>query len=165
MLHRAEIIDLLILGNDHHTAGVLARGALYIHAASGQPQHLGKGHAGPSHQLQVLFRIADGRFLRHSTDGTGSEHMILSEQLKGIAVGLGLIFAGKVQIDIGYLIPAETQEGLEGNVETVLLVRGSADGAVHVRHIRSRSHGPGRSQSRCACSSDSGNGAAGRSPR
>ena len=41
MLHRAEIPNLILLGDDHQAAGMLAGGTPYPHAARGQSGLLG----------------------------------------------------------------------------------------------------------------------------
>ena len=51
-------------------------------------------------------------------------------------MGAGLILAGEIQVDIGDLIAAEAQEGLEGDVEAVLFQLRAADGTLGVRQVR-----------------------------
>ena len=135
VLHRTEVVDLPVLGDDHHAAGVLAGGALDAGAALGQPVLLRPVYR-PSPLIHVLLDIAEGGLFRHGADGARPEHVGLPEQLKGVPVGVGLIFAGEVQIDVGHLVAAEAQEGLEGDVEAVLGVGRSADGAHRVGHVR-----------------------------
>ena len=145
MLHRAEVVDLFVLGDDHHAAGVLAGGPLHAGAALGQAQHL-RPVGGLAPLFHVLLHIAEGGLLRHRSDGARAEHMVLAEELEGAAVGAGLVFAGEVQVDIGDLVAAEAQEGLEGDVEAVLLIFGPADRADCVGHIgaAARPQGLGR---------------------
>jgi len=114
---------------------VLAGGAADAHAALGQAVFLRPaGH--DAVLLQILLHEAVGRLFRQSTDGACPEHLGLTEHLNGVAVGPGLVFAGEVQVDIRHLAAAEAQEGLKGNVKSVLHVFGAADGAHLVRHIR-----------------------------
>ena len=142
VLHGTEVVDLLVLRDDHHAAGMLSRGALHAGTADGQPVLLRLGgHLSPL--VQVLFHVAEGGLLRHGADGTGTEHVGLSEKLEGVLVGAGLVLARKVQVDIGHLVAAEAQEGFEGDVEAVLLVGRAADGTVGVRHIRPAAVGVG----------------------
>ena len=135
VLYGTEVIDLLVLGDDHHAAGVLAGGALDAGAADGQAVLLRLGGRPPP-LLQVLLHIAESRLFRHRTNGPGSEHVGLSKQLKGVPVGAGLVLAGEVQVDIGHLVSPEAQKGLEGDVEAVLHIGRAADGTVHIGHIR-----------------------------
>ena len=44
VLHRTEIVDFFVAGNDHHAAGVLTGGALDARTARGQPVLLRLGH-------------------------------------------------------------------------------------------------------------------------
>ncbi len=143
MLHRTEVVNLLVLRDDHHSAGVLAGGALDPLAALGQPQHLGKRHVLPPHLLQILAHVADGGFLRHRADGARPEHVVLAKQLKGVFVGAGLVLAGEVQVDVGHLVAAEAQKCLKGDVKPVLLIVRAAHRALHVRHIRPATVGMG----------------------
>ena len=134
VLHRAEVLHILVVRDHHQAAGVLAGGAADAHAAKGQPVFLRPaGH--DAGFLQILLHEAVGSLFRQRTDGTRSEHLRLSEHFDGVAVSPGLIFAGEVQVDIRHLAAAEAQEGLKGDVKAVLHVLGAADGAHLVRHI------------------------------
>ena len=135
VLHRAEILHILVVRDHHQAAGVLAGGAADANAAKGQTVFLRPaGHDAVF--LQILLHKAVGSLFRQRTDGTRSEHLCLSEHFDGVTVSPGLVFAGKVQVDIRHLAAAEAQEGLKGDVEAVLHVLGAADGAHLVRHIR-----------------------------
>ena len=135
MLHRAEVLHILIVRDYHQTAGVLAGGAACAHAAKGQPVFFRPaGHDAVF--LQILLHKAVGSLFRQRTDGTRPEHLGLTEHFDGVTVSPGLIFAGEVQVDIRHLAAAEAQEGLKGNVKAVLHVFGAADGTHLVRHIR-----------------------------
>ena len=140
VLHRAEVVDLLVLGDDHHAAGVLARGALHAGASQGQAVLLRLRH-GQSPLVQIVLHIAESGLFRHGADSARPEHMGLSEQLEGVAVGIGLVLAGEVQVYIGHLVAAKAQEGLEGDVEPVLHILGAAYGTVGVGHIRAAAVG------------------------
>ena len=143
MLGRAEIVNFLVLGNDHHAAWVLAGGALNPLAALGQPQHLGKWGVRFAHQLQILFCVADGGLFRHRTDGARPKHVVLAEQFKGIFMSAGLVLAGEIQINIGHLVAAKAQKCLKGDIKAVLFIVHAANGAFHVRHVRPAAVGVG----------------------
>ena len=135
VLHRAEIFHVLVVRDHHQAAGVLAGGAADANAAKGQPVFLRPaGH--DAVLLQILLHKAVGRLFRQGTDGACPEHLGLTEHLNGVAVGPGLVFAGEVQVDVRHLAAAEAQEGLKGNVKSVLHVFGAADGTNLIRHIR-----------------------------
>ena len=142
VLDRTEVIDFFILGDDHHAAGVLAGGALDPGTADGQAVLLRLGD-GPPPLVQVLFHIAEGRLFRHRADGPRPEHMGLAKQFEGIAVGIGLVLAGEVQVDIGHLVAPEAQKGLKGDVEAVLHILRAAHRAHRIRHIRPAAVGMG----------------------
>ena len=135
VLHRAEVPDLVLLGDDHQTAGVLAGGTLHVHTAHGQPGLLSA--AGLLAPLgEVFFDVAEGGLVRHAADGAGAEDVGLAEHFHAVSVRLGLVFAGEVQIDVGNLVAAEAQEGLKRDGEAVLLEGRSALGADRVRQVR-----------------------------
>ena len=135
VLHRAEILHILVVRDHHQAAGVLARGTADAHAAQGQAVFLRPaGHDAVF--LQILLHKAVGRLFRQSTDGTRTEYLGLTEHFNGVTVSPGLIFAGEVQVDIRHLAAAEAQEGLKGDVKAVLDVLRTADGTDLIRHIR-----------------------------
>ena len=135
VLHRAEILHILVVRNHHQTAGVLARGTADTHAAQRQAVFLRPaGHNAVF--LQILLYKTVGCFFRQSTDGARPEHLGLAEHLNSVAVSPGLIFAGEVQVDIRHLAAAEAQKGLKGDVKAILDVLRTADGTDLIRHIR-----------------------------
>ena len=134
VLHRAEVPDFVFLWNDHQTAGVLARGAAHAHAAGGKPGFLGTGR-GSAPLRQVFLDVAKGGFLRHGADGARPEHMRRTEHGDTVGVGLGLVLAGEVQVDIRHLVAAEAQEGFEGDVEAVLFKFAATFGAHRIGKV------------------------------
>ena len=50
-------------------------------------------------------------------------------------MGSGLVFTGKIQVDIRNLITAEAKEGLKRNVKTILLHSASAVRTILIRQI------------------------------
>ena len=135
VLHRAEVPNLVFLGNDHQAAGVLAGGPADPHTAGGQPVLLRPGH-GPAPLRQVLFYIAKGCFLRHGADGPGPEHVGLSKHLHTVGMGLGLVLPGEIQVNVRHLVAAEAQEGLKGDVEAVLIKGSPTLGTHRIRQVR-----------------------------
>ena len=135
VLHGAEIRDVLVLRDDDEAAGVLAGRALDADAAEREAVHL-RLRQGLAALLEVLEDIAVGRLFRQRADRAGAEHVIRAEELFGVFMRLGLIFAREVQVDIGHLVAAEAEERLKRDVETVLAQLRPAPGAHLVRHIR-----------------------------
>ena len=134
VLHGGEILHIHVIRHHHQTAGVLARGAPHSHAALNEAVLLGTGHL-PAVLLQIVLDKGVHRLVLQGADGTGPEHLRLTEHLHGVAVGSGLIFPGKVQVDIRHLAAAVAKERLKGDVEAVLDVLLPADGADLIRHI------------------------------
>ena len=136
VLDRAEVGDVLVLGDDHKAARVLARGALDAHKAQRQAVFLRLGGL-DAPLLEILFHIAVGGLLGQGADGASPEHMVGAEERLGIFVGLGLVLAGEVQVDIRRLLVAgEAQEGLKRDVEALPLHARAALRAVLFRHVR-----------------------------
>ena len=115
VLDGAEIVDVEGVRHDDHAAGVLAGGALDAGAADAQAVFLGAVD-GLAPLLQVLFDVAVGGLVLQAGDGARLEDVLLAEEFLGIAVDVGLILAGEVQVDIRLLVAVKAQEGLEGDV-------------------------------------------------
>ena len=62
--------------------------------------------------------------------------MVVSEDGFGEGVGSGLVFSGEVQVDIGYLVAFESQEGFKRNVLSVSADHFPALGADLVRQVK-----------------------------
>ena len=134
VLDRGELANIVVLGQDHDAAGVLARGALDAYTARRQAVLLGFGHR-LSGLLQVFEHVTVGGLFRQGADGAGAEHGAGAEQLLDIGVGPGLVFAGEVQVDIRHLVALEAQEDLEGDIKALLGQLRAADRAVLIRQI------------------------------
>ena len=134
MLDRAEVPDLVLLGDDHQAAGMLAGGSTDPHTAGREPVFLRPGD-GPAPLRQVFFHISKGRLLRHGANGPGSKHVGLPKHLHTVGVSLGLVLAGEIQVNVRHLIAAKPQEGLKGNVEAVFLKGTAAFGTHSVRQV------------------------------
>ena len=137
VLHRAEIVNLHPARHNNHAARVLAGGALDAGAAGGQAQLLRAVQHRPL-LLGVFADKADGRFIRHGGDGTGLKHVVLAEQRFRVAVGVALILAGEVQVDIRRFVAVEAQKRFKRNGVAVAAVFGAADGALLGRQVKAR---------------------------
>ena len=118
VLDGTEIVDLVGVRHNDHAAGVLAGGTLDAGAAQRQAVFLGVVH-GALPLVQILFNVTISGFILNTGHRAGLEHVGLAEQLLGVAVHIGLVLAGEVQVDIRFLIAVEAKEGLEGNVVAV----------------------------------------------
>ena len=140
VLHGTEVVDLLILRNDHHAAGVLTGGALHSGTAGRQTGHL-RLAGGAKPLLQILFYVTEGGLFCHRPHRPRTKHVGLAKQLECIAVCVGLIFSGEVQVNIGHFVAAEAEEGLEGNVKAVLGIGCATLGTHRIGHIRAAAVG------------------------
>ena len=139
VLHRAEVVDLILRRDDHQTTWMLARGTAHADTACRQAVFLRLRHH-PAPLLQILLGIAIGGLFRHACNGAGAKHMAVAKHLNTVVVRSGLVLAGEVQIDIRHLVAAEAQEGFEGDVEALLGQGRAALGADRIRQIRAAGH-------------------------
>ena len=125
VLDRRKVMDVHVAGDNHDPAGMLARRTLDAGAAADQAVDVGVVdlHApggGPFHDVAV------GRLILDGADGAGAEYVVLAEQFFRVFMGLRMVFAGEIQVDIRYLVAVEAQENREGDVVTVLMQRCAA---------------------------------------
>ena len=139
VLDGAEIVDLVGVRHNDHAAGVLTGGTLDAGAAQRQAVFLGVVD-GALPLVQILFNVAVGGFILNTGHRAGLEHVGLAEQFLGVAVHVGLVLAGEVQVDIRFLIAVEAKEGLEGDVVAIHQHPGAAMGAVFVRQVKAVVH-------------------------
>ena len=113
---------------------MLAGGAAHAYAAGRKAVFLCP--AGISAMLrQVFLGISKGCFFCNRANRACPEHMGSAKHFRTVSMGSGLIFAGEVQVDIRYLITAEAQEGLKGDVKAILFHPTAAVGTLEVRQI------------------------------
>ena len=56
----------------------------------------------------VALHIPISGLVRHGTDRSRPVHIVFPKEDFSVVMGLGLVFPGEVQIDIGDFIPMET---------------------------------------------------------
>ena len=118
---------------------MLTGGALDAGAAQRQAVFLGVVH-GALPLVQILFNVTISGFILNTGHRASLEHVGLAEQLLGVAVHIGLVLAGEVQVDIRFLIAVEAKEGFEGNVVAVHQHPGAAVGAVLIGQVKAVVH-------------------------
>ncbi len=134
VLDRRKVMDVHVSGNNHDPAGMLPRRTLDAGAAADQAVDVGVVdlHApggGPFHDVAV------GRLVLDGADGAGAEYVVLAEQFFRVFMGLRVVFAGEVQIDIGNFIAVEAQKNREGDVVAVLVQICAAVGAFLIGQV------------------------------
>ena len=134
MLHRREFFDFLSFGEDDDASWVLARSPADAGTSLNDPVDLAVSLM-LSSLLKVIFYIAVSRLFRQGTDGSGLEGLPFSEDHLCIFMGVRLIFPGKVQVDIGFLISLESQESLKRDIKTFFFHFCSTVRTVPVRHV------------------------------
>ena len=134
MLHRGEGVDLLPDGQNDNAARVLAGATPNARTAGSEPLLL----AAPlvdAVVLAVVEHISVGGLVCDRCDGARLEGLLMAEDDLRVGVGLGLVLAGEVEVDIRLLVSLEAKERLKGNVKARLYQRLPADRADPVRHI------------------------------
>ena len=134
VLYRTKLVNLVVIGHDDDAARMLAGGSLHPGAVLGQPVRF-EFIDRPLPFFEKFHYVAVGGLVCHRTYGTSLEYILFAEDGAYILVGYRLVFPGEVQVDIGFLVPVETQEGCERNGEAVTDQRCAAVRAVLFRHV------------------------------
>ena len=137
MLHRRKGVDRLPDGQHDDSARMLAGGPPDARASRDDPVDLAVPlTAAPF--LIVSFYIAERCLVRQRSDGSRPVGLSGAEDYFRIFMRLGLIVAGKIQVDIRLFIALEPQERLKGNVKSLFLQPSAAFGSGPVRHVAAR---------------------------
>ncbi len=91
--------------------------------------------------LKIILYIAEGGFVCQRGDGSRPERLSRPENHFRVLVGLGLVFPGKIQVNIRLLVSFKPKKSLKGNVKSILVQCLPADRAGSVRHVRTRFSG------------------------
>ncbi len=134
MLHRGEGVNILAYGQHHDPSRMLAGTAPDPGTARGDPVYL-TATLVDTLLLKVPLHIAESRLVCQGGNGTGPEGLSCTEDHLCIFVGLGLVFPGEIQVDIRLFVPLESQEGLEGNVKSLLVQGCPAYRTGPIRHV------------------------------
>ena len=130
-------MDIHVPGHNHYAPWVLAGGLLYSCTAPYKAVYLGIVDR-KIPLFQVTLYEAVGGFVRQRRNGAGPKDLGLAEQLFREPVRPGLVFTGKIEVDIRLLIPLKSHEHFKGNVEAVLSKRCTTFRAGFVRKVRPR---------------------------
>ena len=134
MLHRRKGIDILSQRKHHNPSRVLACAPSDPGTARNDTIYFTISLMSSSF-FKVIFHIAKGRLVRQGGDGACPEGLAGAENHLRILMSLGLIFSGKIQIDVRLLVALKSQKGLKGNVKAFLMQHFSALRALPVRHV------------------------------
>ena len=118
-----DAYDYIVINDDLETC-VRELHAM-IEAARNEPVDLAVVD-GDAAFIEIMLDIAVCDLVLHAGDRTRLEHICAAEQLLGIAVRFGLIFAGEILVDIRRLVAVEAEEGLERDIMAVALHIGAA---------------------------------------
>ena len=83
----------------------------------------------------IIFHITKCSFFRKSTNGSCLKCLALSEDNLRVPVGIGLIFSGKVQVDIRLLVTFKSEECLKRDVKPLFVHLGTTLRTDLIRHV------------------------------
>ena len=114
---------------------MLPGGALNINYSGGQTLFFGIAYGNPA-LLAVFEHIADGGFISHTGYCAGPEHIIVPEKLLNILMDNGLIYAGKVKVDIRRFVAVKAHKHLKGYIKALSVHFSAAFWARDTRKVK-----------------------------
>ena len=136
VLHRCKFLNLLTHRQYDDTSRMLASGTADTGTTLHDTVDLTVTLVLPPF-LIIVLHITKCGFFRKGTNGSRLKGLPFSEDNLCIPVGIGLIFTGKVQVDIRLLITFKTKECLKRNIKAFLVHPGTAFRTDLIRHITS----------------------------
>lgn len=112
VLHRAELIDFMVVRDDYYSSRVLAGGPLHAGAVLREPVRLVLVYR-YSLLIVEFAHVAIGGLVRYGAYCSSLVNVLLSEYSSHVFVSRGLIFAGEVEVYIRFLVSVKTQERRE----------------------------------------------------
>ena len=139
MLYRCEVIDIVLRGYNYDTSGMLTCSTLDTDESGHHMRELSLRYLYLS-LLEVLVYVAPRRLICESTDSARAEHVSLTEELLGVLVDSALYVTREVKVDIGRLVTLKSEEGLKGDIVSVLIHPLAALGTLFVRQVKAGAH-------------------------
>ena len=120
VLHRAEIIHLVFIGNNDHSARVLPSGTLNAGTALDQSVFLSICYR-LTPFLQKMLHISESGLVLYGTDGACLKYMVTPEQFFGVPMCTRLILVGKIQVNVRLFVSIKAEKCLKRNLVPVLI--------------------------------------------
>ena len=137
ILNRCKVINIHVVRDNNDSTWVLSSRPLDSSSSLRQTLNFGV-----SVKLSIVALVAlDKSISRLSCNGTNSSSpkgIFLTKDITHIQVSARLIFPREVQINIRYLVPVKSKEGLKRNILTVLAQLVATLWTVLIRHIKAR---------------------------
>ena len=137
MLNWSKIFGIHIGRHNNHAAGMLTRCSFNTDTPLNKTFHFSRRNC-DSLFFHPFFNKSECSFIGESADCSCFENMGFTEKLFGIAVGIELIFAREVKVDIRLFVTVEAKEGFKRNIMAVTVHGFSAHGTILRRHIVTR---------------------------
>ena len=134
MLHRRKFLDLLTHGQYDDSSRMLARSTTDAGATLHNTVDLTVTLV-LSPLFIIILHITKCGLFRKGTNGSCLECLAFSEDNLRIPVSIGLVFSGKVQVDIRLLISFETKECLKRDIKSFFVHLGATFRADLIRHV------------------------------
>ncbi len=137
MLYRCKIVNIFVTWHDHNATWMLSSGSFYARAFFFEPNTF----CGVDFDLVVFHIFLDKsirRLVCHRTDRSRTEYIIFSKKFFGVFMRSGLIFARKVEVDVGFFVAFESKKNFKRNVMSFFLIFCAAVWTFFVWQIHSR---------------------------
>ena len=140
ILDRCKVINIHVVRDNNDSTRVLSSRPLDSGSSLRQTLNFGVPIELPVVALVALDKSI-GSLSRNGTNGTSPKGILSTKNIPHVQVSARLILSGEVQINIGYLVPVKTKEGLKWNILTVLAQLVTTLWTVFIRHIKARTIG------------------------
>ena len=145
ILDRCKVINIHVVRDNNDSARVLSSRPLNSGSSLRQPLNFCVPVELPVVALIALDKSI-GRLSRNGTNGPSPKGILRTKDIPHVQMGARLILSGEVQVNIGYLVPIKSKEGLKRNILTVLAQLVTALWTVLIRHIKTRTIGAVRDE-------------------
>ena len=137
ILDRCKVINIHVVRDYNDSARVLSSRPLDSSGSLRQTLNFGVSVELPIVALVALDKSIS-RLSRNGTNGSSPKCILLTKNITHIQVSARLIFPREVQINIRYLVPVKSKEGLKRNILTILAQLVTTFWTVLIRHIKAR---------------------------
>ena len=145
ILDWCKVINIHVVRDNNDSARVLSSRPLDSGSSLRQTLNFGVPIELPVVALVALDKSI-GRLSSNGTNGSSSKGIFLTKDIPHVQVGARLILSGEVQINIGYLVPVKSKEGLKRNILPIFAEFVATLWTVLIRHIKTRTIGAVRNE-------------------
>ncbi|KXT69721.1 hypothetical protein SGODD07_01734 [Streptococcus gordonii] len=140
ILDRCKVINIHVVRDNNDSARVLSSRPLDSGSSLRQTLNFGVPVELPVVALVALDKSI-GSLSSHRTNRSCTEGIFLTKDIPHVQMGARLILSGEVQVNIGYLVPVKSKEGLKRNILPIFAKFVATLWTVLIRHIKARTIG------------------------